>query len=275
MTRKIPDDKILYAKSLVENGSTIKAAAIAIDVSADHLSHRLRALGVNTIKGKFGNVPANRLKLDDAEIIRRYQSGESVLSLSKAFGVNRFTINQRLKENNVAIRNGSEANIIRMSRMTFDERRSLSKEARAAHIKSIMTTADHYSVGPGEHEIAQALSALGHEVRTQTPLDNGCIDITIGKVAIEVKMNSGGSYDFRRQRVEQLIKSGYSTIFIGFNHLDCIAERLEEIVALADFACRHPTALGQHWVIRCRCYKSKGRPHVYDTTIERRSNDLP
>ena len=274
MPRKpIPEASILYAKTLVENGSTIKAAAIAIDCSPDVLSLKLRALGVNTIKGKWGNVPHNRMELDVAEIVRRYQAGESVLALAKAIGVSRYSIQKRLEESGIRIRDGSEANILRMQRLSFDERRDLSKEARTAHIRKIMESADHYCRGPGEVEIAKALNDIGHEVKTQTPVDDGCIDITIGNVAIEIKMNSCGSYDFTRKRVKQLIDAGYSVVFIGFNHPDCLTDRLQEIIALTDFACRHPAPLGKHWVVRCRCYNRSGATNFYDTTIERRSND--
>lgn len=272
MTKKITADLLEYAKSLVEGGSTVKYAAQAIGYSPDVVSLKLRALGVDTRKGK--SHPAhNRKKLDDAEIVRRYQAGESELALATAFGVNRFTIRQRLEEANVVIRDPSAAMFLRMARTPYDERRALSRAAREAHMKSIADNASHYSVGPGEIEIATMLKAFGHDVKRQTPLGERNIDITIGNVAIEIKFN-GESFDFSTDRVKYLVEAGYHVVFVGFDSLDCISERLEEIVAFIDFACRHPTPLGQHWVIRCHRYIRRGSPNTYDTTIERRSNDL-
>lgn len=275
MSRKISSERIQYAKSLVESGSTITDAAKQIDCSPDVLSLKLRALGVDTARYRSGRGlhAFNRKKLNGPEIIRRYLSGESVLALAKSFGVNRSTITTRLKEANVSIRNGSQANVIRFARMSFDDRRALSKSARDAHMANIMANSAHYSRGPGEFEIATALRELGYDVRTQSPLDNGTVDIAIGNVAVEIKMCSGGSYGFSRKRVKQIRNANMIPLFVGFNHIDCISERLEEIVALIDFACRHPAPLGKHWVIRCRCYDRTGATNIYDTSIERRSDN--
>ena len=266
-------DKLLYAKSLVEKGNTVKFAAQEIGFSADVVSVKLRALGVDTSQGKRLSAGHNRLELDVAEIIRRYQGGESVLSIARHLGVNRGVITKRLEENNIAIRNGSEAMFIRMAKMSFEDRRALSANARSAHIQSIINNASHYSRGPGETEIATALREIGLEVVQQAPFNNGCLDILASGVAIEVKFNSSGCYDFSNERVKEVTESGIPLIFIGFNSPDCIAERLQEIVALTEFACRHPAPLSQHWVIRCRRYNRRGSVNVYDTTIERCSNN--
>lgn len=262
-----------HARSLVEGGSTIKAAACAIGFSPDVLSKKLRAIGVDTSVGK--SHPAhNRKELDTAEIFRRYTLGESELALSRAFGVNRWSIRRRLIENNVSIRNESEAMFLRMSRTPFDERRALSRAARDAHMENMWINAEHYSRGPGESEISELLKSLDHNVECQTPFGDHNIDITVGNVAIEVKVSRGASFSFDTNRIEDLVKRGYQVVFVGFDDLSCISERLEEIVALIDFACRHPAPLGQHWVIRCHCYARRGSTNTYDTTIERRPNDF-
>lgn len=275
MPRKISSERIQYAKSLVESGSTITDAAKQIDCSPDVLSLKLRALGVDTSKFKNGRGlrANNRKELDTPEIISSYLAGESVLSLAKRLGVNRAAISKRLKEANISLRDASQANVIRFARMSFDDRRALSKSARDAHMANIMANSAHYSRGPGEFEIATALRELGYDVRTQSPLDNGTVDIAIGNVAVEIKMNSGGSYGFSRKRIKQIRNASMVPLFVGFNHLDCISERLEEIIALIDFACRHPAPLGKHWVIRCRCYDRPGATNIYDTSIERRSDN--
>lgn len=273
MPKKMTAAQLEHARSLVESGATLKFAASEIGFSPDVLSVKLRALGVDTIKGK-GHPAHNRKELDSAEIVRRYISGESELSIANSLGVNRFTIRRRLKENNIVTRNQSAAMFIRMARTPFDERRALSRNAREAHMENMRTNASHYSRGPGEVEISELLKSLGHEVECQTPFGANNIDITIGKVAIEVKFNRGGSFDFGTDRVKELVECGYHVVFVGFDDLSCISERLEEIVAFVDFACRHPTSLGQHWVIRCHRYARRGSTNIYDTTIERRTNDL-
>lgn len=267
MSNKIPEEKILYAKTLVERGNTLKFAAEQIDVSPDVLSLKLRALGV--VISKKNRRPHNFMEIDVREIVRRYENGESVLSLARKFGVSRGVITKRLKEADIELRNSSQAMYLRMARTSFEERRALSANARKAHIDNIMKNAEHYSRGPGEFEIADALKKLGLEVIEQVPFNNGCVDMTVNGVIVEIKLSTnGGAFNFTRKRVKELIESRKQFIFIGFNHADCISERLEEIVALTQFATLHPTALGKYWMITCRRYEIPGSVNFYDTTIK-------
>ena len=62
---------------------------------------------------------SNRLQFNPGPIIRSYLDGESELSISKRTGYERCVIRRRLIEAGVIIRNGSEANRIRMSRVSI------------------------------------------------------------------------------------------------------------------------------------------------------------
>jgi hypothetical protein len=72
------------------------------------------------------------LKLPDEDIVSAYLKGDSELSLSKRFGVNRWTITRRLRDAGIIKRGASEANKIRMSRLSKEERLALVSSAHAA-----------------------------------------------------------------------------------------------------------------------------------------------
>ena len=59
-------------------------------------------------------------------IISMYEQGDSILKLSKLFGVSRDTIFSRLEKFGVTRRNQSEAAFLRMFKLTEDERKAAS-----------------------------------------------------------------------------------------------------------------------------------------------------
>ena len=275
MPRKFTAAQIDYAESLVRNGELVKDAAAAIRISPDVLSKKLRDRGIDTSAGKRGRPAHNRITSDFTDAIKAYISGESILSVSKRIGVSRVAFATRLSEAGVYIRSGSEANIIRMQRLSFDERRALSSSARVAHMLSIQSNAAHHSIGPGEIEISEAIESLGYSVSRQFSFNGGNIDLVVGDVAVEIKQNSGACFRAFTEREKQIVESGMRYIFIGFDYIDCISERLQEIVALFDFAYRQPPSTGKHWVIKCRRYSRRGSSNIYDLSIELSPNDFP
>lgn len=64
-------------------------------------------------------------------LILRYEAGESELKLSREFGIDRGTIRRRLLSAGITPRNGSQANIASMGRMTFEQRQA---RTAASHI---------------------------------------------------------------------------------------------------------------------------------------------
>lgn len=77
-------------------------------------------------------LPSNKKELPIVEIAQRYLRGESELSLSKAFGVNRLSITRRLIEVGIARRNQSAAMLVRMSKMTPAQRKAQAVAAQDA-----------------------------------------------------------------------------------------------------------------------------------------------
>lgn len=86
----------------------------------------------NMQDGGEGGVALNRKPIPDAEIVEAYRAGSSVLALAKKHGVNRWTIVRRLNEARIELRGGSEANRIRLAKMSFQERQALTEGAHRA-----------------------------------------------------------------------------------------------------------------------------------------------
>ncbi len=80
-----------------------------------------------------------KLNLPDAEIVRRYLDGESELALALAYNVNRWTITRRLREAGAERRDGSEANRLRMTKLTPKQRVELATPAHTARRGSVVS----------------------------------------------------------------------------------------------------------------------------------------
>lgn len=74
---------------------------------------------------------AKKIQLPDAEIGRRYLAGESEKRLAEVFGVNRNTIERRLREMGIERRGGSASMRLRHKRSTPEERLRLARFAHA------------------------------------------------------------------------------------------------------------------------------------------------
>ena len=278
MPRIVSDALITHAHELVSAGSTVKDAAAEIGISADVLSKKLRARGVAIRRN--GWAPPNRKELPEDLIIQRYLAGESILALAKSFDVARGVIVDRLKTKGCDIRGGSEANLLRMGRLSSDAKRSLVSKARAVRATNLVNAAaangESRAIGIGENEIAAALVALGYDVVRQQIVDDYLIDIAIGDIAVEIKSKAAFTLSGigGLKRTKHLFERGKRLVVVTIDDKVCIIERLNEIVALVDFTCRHPAPLGEYWMVRCCRRRAKLGYYLYDLTIERRTPDL-
>ena len=118
------------------------------------------------------------------------------------------------------LRDGSAANLIRMGRMSQDDRFKNIAAARMQRMRNLTLAADFGSddnpaVGLGEREIAFALEGLGHKVIRQRMVEGYQLDLSIGHVAIEVKFNARGCFTFgKRERREKLFECGFSHSYL-------------------------------------------------------------
>ena len=160
---------------------------------------------------KRGLIPHNRLNLPEDEIVSAYQSGISELALAKQFGCSCGGIKNLLIRNGIERRSGSWANVLRMGRMTSEERNALIAVARKTRISNMREDSIRgigHGIGIGEREIADALIAKGWPVVRQELCEGYVIDISIGHIDIEVKFKRRGFMSQFSERSEKLLKSG-------------------------------------------------------------------
>jgi very-short-patch-repair endonuclease len=159
------------------------------------------------------------------EIIERYESGISLLALSKESGIGRKALENFLRQSGVTIRGLNESQSLRFSKMTSQERRDLNAPGRAAWLgskhsvkakeKAAATRQEHRTtVSPAELELTSMLRLLGYQPSHQTAVGIYNIDITIDSLGIEILGGSWHNTRNHNERTRFLLNEGWNLLFI-------------------------------------------------------------
>ena len=142
-------------------------------------------------------MPRENLNIDAAYIVNEYRSGRSVNDIAGELGVSRRTIDARLINRGIRLRTQSEAEAVKWSRMTEDQRaaqvaaaneavrgRKASEEEIVKRMKTLAQTRNNVS----HHEIKlrDMLERRGVEFIPQHPIGPYLCDIACHPVAVEV-----------------------------------------------------------------------------------------
>ena len=264
MRKIFTDEFIRNALAMFDGIKNLKDVAGELGVHPSALSKAIRRNGFAIPLGKDSK---ERKQLPDELIARSYIAGLSELELSKEYGVDRIVIRRRLKEQGVEIRGPSAANIVSAARLSPEFRQ---KRAEAAHAavrgkkrthdelvrRSITKESIECYIGSGENELKQLLIAAGFDVIPQKTCDIYNIDLAVGNVAVELK--SGVSTlgichsDHTSGRIEKLIESGYSVLYVCFRDIEALVAAFDNIVSEINILSSLPTVRGQYRVIGCR-----------------------
>lgn len=228
-----------------------------------------KALGIDgyTIP-RFRQPIHNRKQLPIDELIAKYATGQSELALSKEYQCSRDVIRRRLIEGGADIRNGSQANLIRMARLTVDERKQLTKSANNAirgvpepksrkRKRAINTELGiaQYVIGHGEEEFSERLNELGIQHVRQKAVDVYSLDFAINGIAVELKAGKclrGVKADVARNRVKNLADLNWRCLYIVFETVEALIASAEQIIAHIDVLNGLPSPVSQYRVINCR-----------------------
>lgn len=137
-------------------------------------------------------------------IAAKYQSGFSELACAKFFGVSRLMIRRVIVAAGIRPRTGSEANFIRMGKMSERERKELTKAANKKTTGQKQTPEFRHKValgrfrnkhshliGTGEKEFGEFLKAKGFSFTQQAPVGPYNIDFMLGEsIAVELLCTS-------------------------------------------------------------------------------------
>jgi hypothetical protein len=290
--RKFTDELLRNAINIFDASSgsvTIKEVALQLGVTRCNLSKALRAIGY--VIPKCRKPAHNRKNVPVDEIVAKYISGDSELSISKEFKIARGTVRKCLIDSGTEIRNGSEANFIRMSRLSIEDRKNLTRSAndavrgipepRCRKIKRAINAENgicEVIVGKGEYEFREALTSLGIEFVWQKSAEVYSIDFAINGIAVELKSgksgNTGIKADIARNRVKNLANLGWRTLYVTFDSVESLVAGVKDIIANVNILNSNPSPISQYRVIHCRFNTfsrfrdDKGRFHCVSTPPE-------
>lgn len=166
-----------------------------------------------------------------SEVIRRYQSGESILSLSRDLGFSRTAITGWLRREGVELRSPSEQETLKWRSLKLNPSavkrqleaawkakrgRKRSLESRIAHAQTNYRNKSH--VHYGEDMVGAALSNAGFHVEYQYPVGTYSIDIALvgERVAVEVVGSNWHPHyaEHLNRRTEYLLSQGWLVVFV-------------------------------------------------------------
>ncbi|KKK88099.1 hypothetical protein LCGC14_2746580 [marine sediment metagenome] len=233
-----------------------------------------------------------RRKLSDVQardLRRRYEGGESELSLSKSFGVARGGVRRYLLRGGIRIRSISEANKLRMARLSPAERSALTSAAHAAirklterrksrgyeiapsgsdgraihgseeHRCKIAVTREkrQRGISPEERKMDVALRRRGLHTTLQKAVGRYNIDVAVaeGRIAVDVfggHWHASGRHAGRfRKRLNYIADKGWLPIIVWITG-DYPLQRkaVDYIVSLSKRRCAGEAFTRQEHVIR-------------------------
>jgi hypothetical protein len=264
VTRKfIPPDTDDLIRRYV-GGDSLKEVAEALGVSDDYVRGQLVKAGVPRRQG--GGVRHDRVIIDDAAMVRRYEAGESEKALAVAFHIDRNGIRRRLLKAGVTPRGRSDAMYLRMSQASAEERARLaaaahdavrgkphSKERLAAKALGIEKLgANGPNVSAAEIMLACMLRNAGRDVVHQKAIGPYNVDLAAGSVAVEVLGGQWHRAKKHRERLRYILNAGRDVIYVwvdGRNH-PLGAGAAEYVVAHLEFRDGNPAAPRCYRVIR-------------------------
>jgi len=268
MARKIEFSKALYFKSLIEKGMSIGTVAKMVPCKHETLTKAFTFYGLVINR----NVSApTQSRLNRNEIVSRYLVGESELSIANFFKVSRNVIRSILIKNRTKIRSGSEANYVRMSKLSTEQRKQIVNNAnnamriadptRRLSLKAISGQIESNFgklIGPGEKEISDALADVGFWVTRQKAIHVYNIDIVFGHVAVEVKFGTHGRFgtNVSIQRFKHIAKAGLNPVVLIIRDIESLQFCLSEIITLLQVVNCKPSSLSKYWVIRSGLHSS-------------------
>jgi hypothetical protein len=215
---------------------------------------------------EFKNLKSRRRKdIPFDKVIELYNEGKSELYISKTFNTDRGTIRRMLVKNNVVIRNGSQANIIRFQNSTIEERKKVTQKANEAmknmpdsfHVESskkqaITKQKTQSKMGIFEDIIFNEFRKRKYKPVLQKAFDVYNIDIAVGNIAVEIHVNSSNphTYSFYRKRVEYLTNRNWNVIYVKITQGGLNRISIDNVCRIIDFLRTNPSLIGKYWMVR-------------------------
>lgn len=232
-------------KDYTINRLTIKKIATKNGVSTETISKTIKEKGI-----KITNNYIRPLKTYKADLVKKivqlHYDGISVLQISKQCDIARPTVVTIIKREGITIRNGSEANIIRMRKLSPEQKSKLTEKAHEAirgtkktfeaKVKNAITKQKLGTMSEYEEVIYRGLLNAGLNPIPQLAVGIYNCDIAVYPVAVEIW---GGGWHFSGrhaarfpERVKYFGNAGWSKLIIVItNHYPITDETMPNIIA--------------------------------------------
>jgi very-short-patch-repair endonuclease len=217
--KKINLDKDFVIKEF-ESGRSRFDIAEELGVSAPLIYKKLKEWGVNTKRNRF---------VDKEAVVKMYLDGHSENAVSKYFGISRIAVRPILTEAGVRIRNQSEAESLKWSKMTKKQREN---QVRSAHrsVKGRTVTfeqrckialaieREQLQISKYEIQLADKLKEKGITPQHQKAIGPYNADLVVGSIVIEI---FGGNWHWTghhlertEERIRFLLNEGFDVLII-------------------------------------------------------------
>lgn len=269
---RYPDETVEHAVREYVAGKSASAISREIGTSADVVTGWMRANGIQVRPATFyPRVGIDRVQLPTDEVAALYEAGESEFALARRFDATRASIRIRLKRAGVHIRNQSEAEALKWSRMTEEQRTAQVRPAHrasAGRAKSIeekskiarTRQAHGLNRSSGEFILTAVLESRGVAVVPQQAVGIYNCDIGAFPVAIELFGGGwhwyGGHARIAPDRIRFFMEHGWSMLMIR------VDERSRLTEATADMICSYMATRsdGQDAIPEYRVVRANGEP---------------
>lgn len=248
MTRKSNPIDAAHARKLYESGQTLSQIARAFRIRSTQVRALVVAAG-GTIRPVGGGVGYGMKPVDTAEIVARYESGESARSIGRDLGCAQGTVYKRLTEAGVPIRSVAETMDRAHAAVRGINRTESELIERARAIEAAPGNVSRYEI-----DLRTMLADRGIVTIPQRAVHVYNVDLAAEPVAVEV---FGGNWHFgkdHRQRFRDLADRGWLPLVVWIDphpkHCGLHVGAADQVVALVESARLNPPARGQYWMVR-------------------------
>jgi transposase len=192
--------------------------------------------------------------------IKPYLDGISEQAIARQFGVSRNCIRTAIERCGITPRSRKEANSLRMSKLTKEEKKKLTKNAnekvrnggfnRQTHLKGAITKQSTGSkIGVYESCFAQWVRELNPVQQLAINVYN--IDIAVGNLAVEIDSQTAIPHhcSSTAKRIKHLLSSSFSTLYIRTNCGPVTKRSADYAISMIEEMRRDPSSFPQHRVI--------------------------
>lgn len=264
MTRKTDSSLINKSIQLVRDGFSVSTACKETGISISVLRRAIKQFEVKTPE----SIAKEKLDSISKDMISMYQNGESENSVAKHFNVSRNVVRRYIKEFEIKPRTQSEAEALKWSKMTEEQRNAQVKPAhdsvrgvkkteaaKIALAKARERIKYNSLIGPGEIELVQLLNDRGIKNVHQKAIKFYNVDIAVGNIAVELTLDRSRYTSFNPKeikRAKNLLECGYYTLAVQFDKESTLIACGDDIIAAIDEMSRLEPFTSEYWVVSCR-----------------------